>query len=356
MHDPTPTGRRIHALYAAHLPFSGAMDDVLDRLQEDGGPVVRRIAAVERPRRSASRPTSSCGSSSRSRSRTASRPCRRLYSPTCTGLRQLMQNVVLTDLEQHRRAAAIPHAGRHAAAGPAPTRDGTRTRFATRTPGSTRRTPRIARSWTTRSTPCAWCARPTPCASGARRCARRRGTRSSSTPTSGAAVFALRTVANDRLLLLRADSPLSAGEANLRCAFVTPHGNLRIAFHRGRFSSPDRGRRGVRRDRPRSSPTSAPTCSGRSPSGARRPICRAAGRERRRCGSSSSARPTSRRSPTRSPRRSPAAIRRSPRGSRSSPISRARHRPSGLAISAASRCPPAARRRPASCGRSAPAA
>ena len=32
MHDPTPTGRRIHALYAAHLPFSGAMDDVLDRL------------------------------------------------------------------------------------------------------------------------------------------------------------------------------------------------------------------------------------------------------------------------------------------------------------------------------------
>ena len=55
---------------------------------------------------------------------------------------------------------------------------------------------------------------------------------------AGAAVFALRTVANDRLLLLRADSPLSAGEANLRCAFVTPHGNLRIAFHRGRFSSP----------------------------------------------------------------------------------------------------------------------
>jgi len=54
---------------------------------------------------------------------------------------------------------------------------------------------------------------------------------------SGAAVFALRTAGNDRLLLLRADSPLSAGEANLRCAFVTPHGNVRIAFHRGRFSS-----------------------------------------------------------------------------------------------------------------------
>ena len=54
---------------------------------------------------------------------------------------------------------------------------------------------------------------------------------------SGAAVFALRTAGNDRLLLLRADSPLSAGEANVRSALVTPHGNLRIAFHRGRFSS-----------------------------------------------------------------------------------------------------------------------
>ena len=56
---------------------------------------------------------------------------------------------------------------------------------------------------------------------------------------SGSAVFALRTEGNDRLLLLRAESPVNAGEANLRRAFVTPHGNLRIAFHRGRFSSPE---------------------------------------------------------------------------------------------------------------------
>jgi hypothetical protein len=55
---------------------------------------------------------------------------------------------------------------------------------------------------------------------------------------TGAAMFALRTAGNDRLLLLRVDSPLSAGEANLRGAFVTPYGDLRIAFHRGRFSSP----------------------------------------------------------------------------------------------------------------------
>jgi hypothetical protein len=56
---------------------------------------------------------------------------------------------------------------------------------------------------------------------------------------SGSAVFALRTEANDQLFLLRAASPVNAGEANLRRASVTPHGNLRVAFHRGRFSSPE---------------------------------------------------------------------------------------------------------------------
>src|SRR4051812_26185230 len=29
MHDARPSGRRLHAVYAAHVPFSGAMDDVL---------------------------------------------------------------------------------------------------------------------------------------------------------------------------------------------------------------------------------------------------------------------------------------------------------------------------------------
>ena len=85
MHDPTPAGRRIHALYAAHLPFSGAMDDVLERLVDDAGPVVRRIAAVTRSHRSASLPTSFCGSSSPSRPRTASRPSPQPCSPTAPG-------------------------------------------------------------------------------------------------------------------------------------------------------------------------------------------------------------------------------------------------------------------------------
>src|SRR5262245_6312277 len=46
MNDPTREGRQIHALHAAHIPFSGEMDDVLARLWESDGPVVRRIRAA----------------------------------------------------------------------------------------------------------------------------------------------------------------------------------------------------------------------------------------------------------------------------------------------------------------------
>ena len=55
---------------------------------------------------------------------------------------------------------------------------------------------------------------------------------------TGQAVFGLRASAGDRLFLLRVDNPLSAGEANVRRAVVTRSGDLRISFHRGRFSSP----------------------------------------------------------------------------------------------------------------------
>ena len=57
-------------------------------------------------------------------------------------------------------------------------------------------------------------------------------------PETGKAVFSLRSAAGDRLYLLRFDSQLGAGEANIRRAVVTPGGDLRISFHRGRFNSP----------------------------------------------------------------------------------------------------------------------
>src|SRR3954462_15050938 len=48
MYDPTPTGRRIHALSGAPLPFSGAMDDAIARLPPDPGTALRRPDAGSR--------------------------------------------------------------------------------------------------------------------------------------------------------------------------------------------------------------------------------------------------------------------------------------------------------------------
>ena len=185
MHDPTPAGRRIHALYAAHFPFSGAMDDVLDRLSGDGGPVVRRIAAVDAVAPFGVAPdvvlrelVSLAVAHSKSTVPAA------LLADVDRAASRLMRHVVLADLDQHRSAEATPTARRHAAGRArreCPLVLGRRSRC--RMPGSTRRMPRIVRSWTTRSTPCAWCVRPTRCVSAARRCAPPPGTRSSSTPT-----------------------------------------------------------------------------------------------------------------------------------------------------------------------------
>jgi hypothetical protein len=47
MNDPTPQGRRIQALHAAQIPFSGAMDDVLAILNPDGD-LPRRLGANAR--------------------------------------------------------------------------------------------------------------------------------------------------------------------------------------------------------------------------------------------------------------------------------------------------------------------
>jgi hypothetical protein len=55
--------------------------------------------------------------------------------------------------------------------------------------------------------------------------------------TSADAVFALRH--RDDKLLLTMPNPIAAGEANLASTELGPDGNLRIAFHRGAFSSRD---------------------------------------------------------------------------------------------------------------------
>ena len=249
MHDPTPAGRRIHALYAAHVPFAGEMDDVLDRLVDDDGVVVRRIAAVNAVAPFGVAPgvvlrelVSLAVAHSKS-----TVPAALLADPT--GLRTVMQHVVLTDLEHHRDSVAMP------------------------TPDDMPGELGVNGRWYSDPARDAYAWLDSPHAAHralvddaidavrllrAADALRQRGTTLRTAAgyeifidaDSGAAVFALRTAGNDRLLLLRADSPMSAGEANLRCAFVTPHGNLRIAFHRGRFSSPHGGVCRLRGDRP----------------------------------------------------------------------------------------------------------
>ena len=239
MYDPTPTGRRIHALYGAHFPFSGAMDDVIHRLWADAGPVVRRIGAVD-----AAAPFGVASdvilreliSLAVAHSKTAV-PAALLAD--VTALKKLMRHIILRDLDQHRSAEAMP-----APDDALPDERGVNARWYS--------DPMLH--------PYAWLDSPhaehravVDDAIDAVRLVRaadalrQRGTtlRTSAgyeifiDADTGSAVFALRTEGNDHLFLLRAASPVNAGEANLRRAFVTPHGNLRMAFHRGRFSSPE---------------------------------------------------------------------------------------------------------------------
>jgi hypothetical protein len=239
MYDPTPIGRRVHAVYGAHLPFSGAMDDVIDRLRTDAGPVVRRIAAVDAaapfgvPTDVVLRELISLAVA---HSKSAV-PAALLADPTA--LKRLMRHVILTDLDQHRDAAAQP-----APAVPLTNGAGANARWYA-DPA------RLPYAWLD-SSQAAQRALVDDAIDAVRlvRAAdalRQRGTtlRTSAgyeifiDADSGSAVFALRTKANDRLFLVRGDSPINAGEANLRRAFVTPQGDLRVAFHRGRFSSPE---------------------------------------------------------------------------------------------------------------------
>jgi hypothetical protein len=240
MHDSSPEGRRIHALVAAHLPFSGALDDVLDRIASGEGAVVRRIADVHaaapfrvEPRIVLRELASLAVAHSKS-----TIPAGLLAD--VSGLRRALQHVLLADLEWHRATeeSEAGNGSRPAAAASAnvhwyadPERDAYAWLDSTEPPHRALADDAIDAVRLVRAADAL----------------RQRGTKLRTAAgyeifvdaETGRAVFALRTARNDRLLLLRTDSPLSAGEANLRGAFVTPYGDLRVSFHRGRFSSPE---------------------------------------------------------------------------------------------------------------------
>ena len=207
MNDPTPEGRKIHAHHAAHIPFSGEMDDVLARLWELDGPVVRRIRAVNAvapfrvPEDVVLRELISLAVGHSKSAVPAA-----LHSDLA-GLRQVLQHTVLVDLDDHR-------VGAHS--------DGTLPDELADDAVDAVRLVRAADALRQRGTTLRTAA----------------GYEIFIDAETGQAVFSLRTTLGENLFLLRVDSPLSAGEANIRKAEVTPHGNLRMSFHRGRFDTP----------------------------------------------------------------------------------------------------------------------
>jgi hypothetical protein len=239
MTDPTREGRRVHAIYAAQVPFSGAMDDALDRLWESGGPVVSRIEAVGSvaPFRVPGQVVL------RELAALALAHSKSMVPATLhadfTRLRKALQRAVFVELDEHRRAGGRlnPDAG-------LPDALGTNARWYADAVGE-------SFAWL-ESGEAAHDALAVDAVDAVRlvRVAdalRQRGTALRTAAgyeifvdvETGQAVFSLRTAAGDRLFLLRVDSQLSAGEANVRKAVLTRGGDLRISFHRGRFSSPE---------------------------------------------------------------------------------------------------------------------
>jgi len=239
MNDPTPEGRRVHPIYAAQIPFSCEMDDVLARLWETGGPVVSRIGDV-----GAVAPFRVPGDVVlRELTALALAHSKSMVPATLhrdfTRLRRTLQRAVFVELEEHRRAGARLNPDAEL---PDPL-------------GA------IARWYADPVDDAfAWLESPDPAhtalavdAVDAVRLVRvadalrQRGTALGTSAGyevfvdlgSGQAVFSLRTAAGDRLFLFRVGNPLSAGEANLRKALLTRTGSLRISFHRGRFNTPE---------------------------------------------------------------------------------------------------------------------
>ena len=236
MHDQSPSGRRIHALHAANVPFSGEMDDVLSHWSE-GGEVIRRIDAVNRaspfrvPLEVVLRELASLAVA-HSKSSVAAAV---LGDPSA--LRLALQKAVLVDLEHHRRTRIVSDdLSEHQLCENArwydePVRDSFAWLDSPDPPQRALAEDAIDAARLVRAADAL----------------RQRGTTLRTAAgfeifidaETGQAVFALRTSGGDRLFLVRADSPLSAGEANVRSAILSPNGNLRVSFHRGRFSTPE---------------------------------------------------------------------------------------------------------------------
>ena len=241
MVDPSPAGRRTHPAFAAHTAFEPHFDDVVDRLMSADWPVVRRLREID-----ASAPflvplpvvMRELLSLSIAHSKSTIPPAT-LDDPAA--LRRLVHAVVMTDLGM-LRAGAPPEVV-----------------LGTTAPAARCYVDIVGQ-------PFAWLTSAEPRhlelvddvtdALRLLRSADALRQRGSTLRTSGGyevfmeaatgeAVYALRPSDGSRLLWLRVDGVRTSGEANLRTAWVTPAGDLRVSFHRGSYLSEQARRRAV---------------------------------------------------------------------------------------------------------------
>ncbi len=235
MFDQTLDGRRVHALFGAQLPFSTAMDDVIDLLVEGSGPVVDRLRTVAAeapflvPLDVVLREVMSL-TAAHSKSTV---PAAVLDDPAA--FRRLMMRAVFTDLEAHKTSGRTPDAGEGLIDLPVNVDrydDPTTEAYGWLVSGAVEhkrfvddvidavRVLRAADALRQRGTSLRTAA----------------GYEMVFAAATGSAVYALRVAANTDLLHMRSDDQKSAGEANVRVAVVTENGHLRVAFHRGDFT------------------------------------------------------------------------------------------------------------------------
>jgi hypothetical protein len=233
MVDMSPVGRRIHALVAAHAAFDPEVDPLVEHLLA-AGPVRARLDEVA-ARAPFSVPLDIVVREMLSLAAAHSKST--VPAPVLddrASLRRLMQRILFTTLDDHRRAIRTPSAD-----------DASPVRVAVN--GARYEDTSAAFAWLSAGDgPQAELADDVVDTVRAMRAAdvlRQRGT---VLRTSGGyeicfdartahAICTLRPATGDAAYVITYDDPRGAGEANVKAAFLTPQGDLRIAFHVGEF-------------------------------------------------------------------------------------------------------------------------
>ena len=241
MVDMTRSGRRVHALFAAHAAFGPDVTPLVEHLLATGPVGTRLVEIADRAPFATPLEIVLREMLSMSVAHSKSAVPASVLDDRVT-FRRLLQRIVFTSLDDHRAAAQLPRA---TDTSPMPADANT----------DSYDDPSQSFAWlTAESGPHAELADDVVDVLRALRAAdvlRQRGT---VLRTSGGfevcmdagtarAVCTLRPATGDAAYVIIYDDPRGAGEANISAAFVTPRGHLRVAFHRGGFGSEEAAQR-----------------------------------------------------------------------------------------------------------------